>query len=213
MKNNKTLYLWDLAGTIFREEWDAERTGFAGYYDWLEARLGKKMSEITPREEEEMYKVPYGEGWYFKLDLMPGAKESLEWAEYSEVFTQGNPEQIDWRAEYLTPRIGFDVRKFFKKINSTFDYAETNVKTKEMLLDYLRKKYDEGFKSVVYTDDKLKNCENFAEAAEEFKKESGDFSYRLYHIMNDGEGLRAKEGYVEIGSLHDLIEAEKNLQS
>lgn len=49
------------------------------------------------------------------------------------------------------------------------------------------------------------------QAAEKIKGEHKDFSYRLYHILNDDGGLREKKGYFEIGNLYDLMENEKDI--
>jgi hypothetical protein len=206
---SKTLYLWDLAGTLFYEKWDAKKTGYPTVRAWVAAQLGKKEEEMTDREYEEMHEIPYKKGWYFQLALQPGVKEALSLGKYRETFSTGVPEQMDWRAEYLNPKTGFDFRKYFQKINTTFDYEETDKKTKEMLVDYLGKKYQQGYKTVVYTDDKLKNCQMFLEAVKSVKKEHKNFSYRLYHILNDNQGLRKKDSYWEIGNLYDFLANEK----
>ena len=208
---NKTLYIWDMAGTIFHEEWNVEKTKYPDIDSWMEVQLGKNIKDISDRKYEDMHKIPYEEGWYFKLDLKPGVKEALRFGKHNETFSTGMQEQMDWRAEYLVPKTGFDFRPYFQKINTTFDYGETNKKTKEMLVDYLTKKYQQGYKTVVYTDDKLANCQFFLDAVNSVKKEYLDFSYRLYHILNNDKGLRQKNGYWEIGSLHDFLANEKSL--
>ncbi|MFA5022217.1 MAG: hypothetical protein WC508_04025 [Patescibacteria group bacterium] len=207
----KTLYLWDLAGTIFYEKWDAKKTGQPTYDAWLEAQLGKNISEISDREYEEMQKIPYSQGWYFQLDLQPGAKEVLEWAKHNETFTTGTPEQMDWRAECLLPKTGFDFRPYFQKINSTFDFGETNKKTPEMVANYLTEKYQQGYRVIVYTDDKLANCQMFLQAVKSFQDKYVDFSYRIYHILNSNSGLIKDNEYYQIGSLSDLLANEKEL--
>lgn len=208
---SKTLYLWDMAGTIFHEEWNVKKTKYATYDDWIESQLGKKINEVSDRTYEEMYKIPYKEGWYFQLALQPGVKEVLSWTKYNETFSTGTPEQMDWRAEYLNSKIGFDIRNFFQEINSTFDYSDTNKKTKEMLADYLSKKYQQGYKIVVYTDDKLENCQFFVDAVKLVKKKYSDFSYRLYYILNNKQSLKRNGDYWEIGSLYDFLANEKEL--
>jgi len=209
---NKTLYIWDMAGTIFNEEWDAVKTKYPSIEAWIQAQLGKKIGDISDRKFEEMHEIPYKEGWHFKLDLKPGAKEALQFSQHNETFTTGVPEQLDWRAEYLAPKTGFDFRSYFQKINTTFDYGETNKKTKEMLVDYLSKKYQEGYKTVVYTDDKLTNCQFFLDAVELVRRKYQDFSYRLYHVLNNDQGLKHKDGYWQIGSLYDLLANEKKYE-
>lgn len=208
---NKTLYIWDMAGTIFNEEWDVKKTKYAVYDDWVESQLCKKINEVSDRVYEEMYEIPYKEGWYFQLALQPGVKEVLSWTKHNETFSTGMQEQMDWRAECLNPKVGFDIREFFQKFNSTFDYDETNKKTKKMLVGYLNKKYQEGYKTVVYTDDKLENCQFFLDAVELVRKKYHDFSYRLYRILNNDKGLKQKNGYWEIGSLHNFLINEKKL--
>ncbi|MFH1187691.1 MAG: PEP-utilizing enzyme [bacterium] len=213
MNKKKTLYLWDLAGTIFFEKWNTEKTGFQTYSEWTENKTGRGKEEISAREREEMYEIPFKEGWYFNLDIMPGAKEVLKWAKNNEAFTTGVKEQIAWRAQYLKPKIGFNIAECFQKVNSVFDYDENGVKTKEMLTDYLNKKYKEGYKTVVYTDDNLGYCEAFVQAAGIIKKRNKDFSFRLYRTLNNNSGLRKKGGYYEIGSLRDLLKNEKTINA
>ena len=200
----KPLYLWDMAGTIFHEEWNTEKTNYPNIEAWIEAQSGKDIRDISDRKFEEMHEIPYQEGWYFKLALKPGVKEVLSWTKHNETFSTGMQEQMDWRAYYLTPRNGFDIRKFFQRLNSTFDYGETNKKTIEMYVDYLAKKYQEGYKTIVYTDDKLKNCQFFADAVKSLRKKYPDFSCRLYHVLNDNSGLIQKDGLWQIGNLKDL---------
>src|SRR3989338_2008979 len=123
----QTLYIWDLADTLFNEVWNKDRTGFLNYAAWLENKLGRKIKNISVREFEENYEIPYKHGYHFNLDIKPGYKEVLENLSDNEAFTSGNLEQIDWRAEYLNPKVGFDIRKYFKKKYSTFNYAEINI--------------------------------------------------------------------------------------
>lgn len=207
----KTLYLWDMAGTIFHEKWDTEKTKYPSIEAWVAAQLGKDIKDVSDRKFEQMHEIPYKEGWYFQLALQPGVKEVLSWTQHNETFSTGMQEQMDWRSQYLTPRVGFDIRDFFQKLNSTFDYGETNKKTKEMLIDYLEKKYQQGYKTVVYTDDKVKNCQFFIDAVKSLRKKYPDFSYRLYHILNDDSGIKDKEAYWEIGSLYDFLTNEQKL--
>lgn len=210
--DEKILYIWDLAGTLFYECWDAKRTGFPTYDKWLENKTGKKLREISNREYEEMYEVPYKEGWFFKLNILPGFKEVLTLTKNNEAFTTGIPEQMNWRAHYLSKKVGFDVRKYLKKINTTFDYGETNKKTQEMLIDYLNKKYTEGYRVIVYTDDKLKNCLVFLKAASEVMGKHNDFSFRIYNVLNNKSRIENKGDHFEVGSLFDLLENENKLR-
>ncbi|MFA5954811.1 MAG: hypothetical protein WC817_04745 [Patescibacteria group bacterium] len=206
---SKTLYIWDIANTIILEPWDAEGTGFSNMGAYVES-LGYDLKTISPRDYEWLYEKPYKKGM-FKLGPNKGFKDVLTWTKNNIVFTQGNREQLDWRAEYLNPRCGFDFRDFIEEINSTFDYGDTNCKTKEMLKDLLKRKYNEGFKTVVYTDDRVINCQSFIEAADELISELPDFTYRTYHIQNDNKGARVKQGYAEIGNLYDLQDVEQKL--
>lgn len=201
MINFMTLYLWDLANTLFPEKWDAGLTGFQSFEDYANS-LGVDIK--NPRVFEECYKEPYIHGERFNLKIADGFKDVLSWTQHNETFTTGIREQMDWRAEYLNPRVGFDIKKYFQKIISTFDFGETNVKTSEMLEKYLAQRKSEGYDTIVYTDDKLKNCELFKQAAE-----SVSILYRVYNIKNDKAGLREKDWYWEIGDLYDFLENEK----
>jgi len=205
---SKTLFLWDVARTLFVEEWNSELTGYPDYPSYV-VGIGKDPN--NPRVFEESYQETYLKGEMFNLALMPGYAEVLGACAHNEIFTTGVKEQMEWRAQYLNPKVGFDIRKFFQKINTSFDFAPTNVKTQEMLTEYLRQKVADGYGTVVYTDDKLANGEFFRAAAEEIKKEYPSFSYRFYHILNDNGGIRPKGWYQAIGGLRDVITSEKQL--
>lgn len=199
---SKTLYLWDLENTLFPVQWNKELTGFDTFEDYL-VSIGTDLS--NPRQYEQGYREPFVHGEMFNLDIAKGYKEVLEWTKHNETFTTGLKEHLDYRAQYLNPRVGFDIRSIFQKIISTFDYGETNVKTKEMLITYLQERFKQGYGTVVFTDDKLKNCEAFRDAAHEVK----GLYYRIYQMYNDDKGLRNKGWYCEIGNLYDLLENEK----
>ena len=115
MDKNKTVYIWDLAGTLFADVWNKKRTGFQNYDEWIANETGKKLEEISDREYEEMYESPLKKGWPFGLDILPGFREILTWTKNNEAFTTGTIEQMDWRSEYLNPKVGFDVNCYFQK--------------------------------------------------------------------------------------------------
>lgn len=207
-----TLYLWDLAGTLFHEHWDAEKTGYPDLRSYL---IGKGIAkeDMSDLEYERHHETTYKEGWSWQLSLQPGFREMLTWAHEhgrNATFSTGNVEQVDWRAEYLNPQVGYDIREYFDELHSTFEYGNTNAKTKEMLVDFLTKKYTEGFRTVVYTDDKLPNCELFKAAAEDVRRLHTDFSYRLYFMKNDHQGLREHVSYLEAGDLSRILEHEQH---
>ena len=54
---SKTLYLWDMAGTLFHEEWDAKRTKYPNVEAWVEAQLNKKFKDVSDRKFEEMHEL------------------------------------------------------------------------------------------------------------------------------------------------------------
>ncbi len=197
---SKTLYLWDLAGTLFLERWDSEKGGFPDYNAYV-VSLGYNLKTISPRQYEEAYEIPYRNG-LFDLQIVPDFKEVLTWTKNNAVFTTGNREQIDWRAEQLLSKGNIDIRDYLKEIYSTFDYGNTNVKIAAMIKDILQKKSVQGFETFVYTDDKLANCQFFKQAA-------ADYNSRVYHMCNDNSGLRERDGYWEIGSLYDMMENEQ----
>ncbi len=210
---SKTLYVWDLAGTIFLEKWNKDKTGFDDVTAWIENHLGKKRSQMTDMEFEQAHKIPYINGWMFNLKLQPDFKQVLSWTKYNETFSTGNREQVKWRAKYLNPRVGFNILDYFQALNSTFDYGPKDKKNIAMLVKYLTMKYQQGYKVVVYTDDNLDNLKLFRRAAEKIKIKYRDFDYRLYHILNDKAGIRKKKGYWQIGTLLDLLKNEKNIVS
>jgi len=209
---SKTLYLWDMAGTLYPQKWNDGLTGTKSFDEWIEKQLGKKIDEVSPRKYEEMYEVPYTKGIYFNLSVQPDYQKVLSWTKRNEAFTTGLSQTNDWRATYLNPLVGYDIRDYLQKINLTFDYAETNVKTEEMLINYLTGKFKEGYQTIVYTDDNLKNCESFCKAVKLVQKNYPKFSCRIYHIKNNQSGINDKKWYYEIGSLTDLMNNEKRLK-
>jgi len=202
----KILYLWDLANTLFPEKWDMS-TGFNNYDEYVQS-LGYNLDTINPLIYEQCYYKPYKQGLY-QIKIADGFKEVLSWTRNNEVFTTGNKEQIDWRAEYFLGKGFFDIRPYFKRINTTFDFGNTNKKTKGMITTLFKKKITEGYTEIVYTDDKLANCLLFLEAGQSVK----NLKMRVYHIKNDHLGIRKKENYWEIGNLHDLLENEKKVKT
>jgi hypothetical protein len=197
-----TLYIWDLADTLFPARWNSELSGVSSYDAYVES-LGYNLKTISPRDYEWAYERPYKEG-LFELAIAEGFREVLTWAKNNIVFTTGNREQMDWRAEQLNKKYDFDIRDYIKEVYSTFDYGNTNRKTKKMLEDILGKKHRDGFTTAIYTDDNLGNCEFFIAAAAEFTLQTPDFHYRVYHMMNDNKGLRPQKDCWEIGDLYDL---------
>lgn len=202
----KTLYLWDLGGTLFNEQWDPQLTGFATYDDYA------KSIGIVPtdyRKYEEGFRKFFEHGETLHLSLIKGFKETLGWTKHNETFTRGNHEQLKWRANYLNPKVGFDITKFFQKVVSTFDYNNTNIKTKEVIIKYLQERFAEGYDTIVYTDDSFENCKLYLEAAKKIK----GLQYRIYNMKNDGLGLRSEDWYYQIGNLSDLLANEKSIKS
>jgi len=197
---SKTLYIWDLAGTLFPEKWNKEKSGLPDYRSYVQS-LGYNLKTITPREWELAYENPYRKG-LFDLAIADGFSEVLSWTNDNAAFTTGNREQLDWRAEQLQKKYSFDIRDNLKEIYSTFDYGETNLKTPEMIKDILVKKRKGGYTDFVYTDDKLENVRFFLGAA-------GGHRVRAYHMKNDGQGLREKDGCWQIGNLYDMMKNEK----
>lgn len=179
---NKTFYLWDLADTLFLEAWDAKKSGYSSYDAYVES-LGFNLKMITPRDYEWSYERPYREG-LFKLSLTEGFTEVLKWTKHNGVFTTGNREQMDWRAEYLMKMYGFDVRPYVGEIFTTFDYGNTNSKTSAMLQDILNQKTNEGYERIVYTDDKRANCNFFLNAAKALWAKHVHFTARAYHLTS-----------------------------
>jgi hypothetical protein len=202
----KTYYLWDLGGTLFPEKWDSKKSGVPSFDAYVES-LGNDLATVAPWDYEQCYKVPYIEGLY-DLSVAKGFEDVLVWTKHNGVFTTGLPIHVEWRAIQLMRKYNFDPRPFLPEIFSTFDYGNTNKKTQDMLVDVIRKKLAQGFSAVMYTDDKLANCEQFYHAAEKVKVTDPEFTYRIYHILNDNNGIRRQDYYWEIGSLYDLKDNE-----
>lgn len=205
------LYVWDLGNTLFVETWNKKKSGFASYDAWLENRLGKKLGQMTPREHEQGYKIPYQAGWYFNLDLEPGFKKVLAWTKNNETFSTGNKEQFIWRSQYLNKKYKLEIKKYFIKLGSTFDYGETNIKTPALLKAYLNQKYQAGYRTLVYTDDKLFNLKSFKQVIDKNKSLWPGLTCRLYHLLNRSAELVNKKDYYVVGTLLDLLNNEKKL--
>lgn len=208
----KTLYLWDMANTLIPEKWNAEKSGFSNY-DAYVVSLGYDLKTIRPSDYERAYERPYKEA-LFDYRIAEGAQEVLSWTKHNFVFTTGNREQIDWRAEYLKPQCGFDIRDYLTEIYSTFDYGDTNTKTLAMLMDILRKKYHDGYETAVYADDKEANCRFFLDAVSALNKEWVPLTARVYHVRNDEGVFEQKEkNFFSIANLLQLLENEKTRRS
>lgn len=150
---SKTLYLWDLADTLFGESWDVEKTGLTSFDAYVES-LGHNLKTVDAKTYEWCYERPFKYG-LMELSLMPGFLDTLSWTKHNAAFTTGNHEQIQWRAEVFLKKGLPDIRPFFQKIYSTFDYGNTNQKTAAMLLDILNKIYKNGYDTIAYSDNKL----------------------------------------------------------
>ncbi len=206
-----TLYVWDLANTLFNDVWNEERTGFTTYRDWLQHKLDKTFDQISPWEYENNYKIPYRAGWYFNLDIKPGFRKTLVWTKNNETFSTGNQAQMTWRGQYLNKKYHFKLRKYFKRLNSTFDYGDTNVKSLAMFESYLKKKYRAGYRTIVYSDDNLGNLKFFKEAVDKCKKNLPGLNLRLYRVLNDNTGIKDHRWYFSVGTLYDLLDNEKKI--
>ncbi|MBI5466228.1 MAG: hypothetical protein HY974_02990 [Candidatus Kerfeldbacteria bacterium] len=207
----KIFYLWDLADTLFIEKWNKKLSGFDTYDDYVINLYQKPLVSVTPLEYELAYEKPYKEGLY-NLSIADGFKEVLSWTKNNGVFTTGNKEQIDWRAVQLQNKYGFDVRPYIAEICSTFDYGNTNVKTKAMLVDLISKKIKQGFDAVVYTDDKSANCQFFIKAARKCLNLSAKFKFRVYNLSNNNSPLeKISDDYYKIGDLGQLRDSEEYL--
>lgn len=206
----KNFYLWDMANTLIPEKWNVKKSGFPSYGAYVQS-LGYDLKTIRPSEYEGAYERPYKEG-LFGYRIAEGAQEVLSWTKHNFVFTTGNREQIDWRAEYLKPKCGFDLRDYLTEIYSTFDYGNTNTKTPAMLMDILRKKYHDGYETAVYADDKEANCQFFLDAVALLNKEGVPLTARAYHVRNDERKFSEKEkNFFSVANLLQLLENEKSL--
>src|SRR6266404_9189216 len=125
----KTLYLWDLADTIFLEKWDKHKSGCDDYLAYLK-KSGWNLKTISPIDFELSYKIPYLKA-LLKVRLNNGAEKILKFAKHNVAFTTGNKEQMAWRDTQLKQKGQIGTRKFFQKIISAFDFGNTSKKTTE----------------------------------------------------------------------------------
>ncbi len=205
----KTFYLWDLGDTLFCDVWDVKKSGMTNYDAYVES-LGYDLKIIKAHDYEWAYESVFRNKLYI-IKPAPGFKEVLTWAKHNGVFTTGNKEQIDWRAEQVRQTRGFDIRDYLGEIYSTFDYGEMNVKTRAMLQDIVQKKFAQGFESVVYTDNKEENCRFFLEAIAGLQKDGLPIKARAYQIFQDDRGvILIQENFAQVGRLVDIKQAERN---
>jgi hypothetical protein len=206
--SSKTLYLWDLADTLFPEVWDKRKSGFETYDDYVKS-LGFDLKTVSPRDYEWAYEIPFKTS-LLKLNLAEGFKETLSWTKNNVAFTTGNKEQLDWRQVQLGKKYNIDIKRYLWEVRSTFDFGNTNQKTKKMLADILKQKFAEGYKTVVYTDDNKTNCDFFISAVKLAAKEGANFNYRLYNIRHGLPTLtKISKNYFKIGNLLQLLKQEK----
>ncbi len=168
---------------------------------------------MSDYEYERGYETPYKKGAMFNLKTVDGFREVLDKTHNNEAFSSGNPEQLLCRAKYLNPKIGFNLLKYFLAINSPFDYGTSNKKTAEVYKKYLLKKYKQGYRTIIYTEDKAKYISSFKKAAANVKIKHPNFNYHIYHILRNKKGIKRKNGYFEIGNLWDLLKNEKKLNN
>ena len=207
----KTFYLWDLANTLFPETWNKDKSGFVNYDEYVKS-LGYNLATIKPLEYEQAYEIPYKDG-YFDLTISPGFEETLSWTKNNGVFTTGNKEQVDWRAVNFLPRYGFDIRDYLKEIYSTFDFGNTNLKTKEMLIELCKKIHNGGFKVLVYTDDKQANCDFFLKAVESATGQGVKLDARVYNFEPSSQiAKEINPNYFVIANLAQLLNNERELR-
>lgn len=205
---SKTLYLWDLADTLFGERWDAEKTGLANFDDYITS-LGYNLNKIDAKTYEWNYEKPFKEE-LIELSLLPGFTETLSWTDHNAVFTTGNREQIDWRAEVFLKKRPVDIRPFFETIYSTFDFGNFNNKTQEMFFDILKRELAKGYSAIVYVDNKLENCRQFQEATAQIRA----IGYRIYHINAGAAQLtKLSANFFEVPDLFKLLENEQSVTS
>ncbi len=194
---SQTLFVWDLADTLFYQKWNTEHMQAADPIAWM-AREGLDAS--TPLQYEKNFKAIFTAGTPVDLALMPDYAEVLSQTADNQAFTTGNVEQVDWRAEYLNPQVGFDIKKYFSKIVSTFEFAPTNLKTEAVIEAYLKREAA-LYKKLVYTDNDLANCALFYKVGQKYFSD-----VKIFHFKNDRLGVRPQAWYIEIGALTDLIE-------
>jgi hypothetical protein len=198
----RTIYIWDLADTLFIERWDAGKSGFATMEAYLKS-IGKTAGQVTPFEYETAQADLYKKALLI-ADLAPGFFEILNFTKNNVAFTTGTKEQIVYRAEQIKQKYGRDILPLFKKIITTFDYEPSNIKN---LTVYKKLAADLAQTSdiLVYADNHLGNCQNFITAC----KDKG-LPFRCHHITNDDGGLKKFDGFWQAGRLTDVLTNEQN---
>jgi hypothetical protein len=203
-KPSKTFYLWDLADTLFGERWNVEKTRLVNFDAYIES-LGYDLKTIDSKTYEWSYERPFKDG-LMELSILPGFKETLSWTKHNATFTTGNPEQIEWRAEVFIKKGLPDIRPYFEKIYSTFDYGNINQKTSAMILDILKKEFKNGYTIFVYSDNNLENLYQFQNAADQIPTVKN----RLYHIKARSEKFKKiTDNFFETPDLFKLLENEQ----
>ncbi|KKT05668.1 MAG: hypothetical protein UV78_C0021G0019 [Parcubacteria group bacterium GW2011_GWA2_43_17] len=204
---NKKLYLWDAGNTLFPEKW--QHPQLKTYQDFLLSKFpdGRYNKLDDERADEEAY-----EKEYFKVWANDGFKELLEWTKNNFVVTTGTVKQTSLRRAIILFYEGFDIMKYIKGVISTFNYHDDpteNGKNEAFWLKWLKEKYHEGYREIVYADDKVQSVKNFYGAAGELNL--SDLHVRGYHLKNDDSGINKVENYLVAGSLLDVLKNEKSL--
>jgi len=120
---------------------------------------------------------------------------------------------MSWRASQLFKKYHFDVRRYFKKIYSTFDYKNTNIKTREMLTNIIERNYKQGYREFVYADDKKKNCIFFIDALNDLFTRGYQLTARVYNLKSGSDTVKAVTGqFIKVGSLLKLLKYEQILR-
>ena len=206
----KTLYIWDLADTLFIEYWDQKKSGVKNFKAYLKS-LGYNLRTIKAIDYENSYHIPFTKN-ILKFKYNSGALKMLNWAKHNGVFTTGHRKQLGWRAVQLKHNHLPDFRKFFHVFYSTFDYGNTNKKNFQMYKDILQKSLKLGFTTIVYADNNYANCNLFISAAARLKKQISRFNYRLYYIRPNVQSLKGVNSHKFIASnFQQIIKNEKSL--
>lgn len=205
---NKTFYLWDLADTLFAEQWDQKKSGLKNFNAYVKSR-GYNIKTVPAINYEHCYKIPFLTG-LLKVRPNRGFWEILQWTKNNGVFTTGNIEQLEWRWRQQKERGGRDFRKPLKEVHSTFDYGNTNRKNAKMFADILKKKHRQGFNTIVYADNKTSNCRYFISAVSKLRQQGLYIDYRLYHMSPGLKKFRKlRKRQYAVGGLQQILQIEK----
>lgn len=205
LMNNKTLYIWDAADTIFIEDFRDE-LGSKNMLEHLSKIIGKNATNLSDREYSKIEDIEFKKG-VFEIDIEPGFQKVLAYTKNNIIVSSGDPSQTEYRRKIIQQKHHFDILRYFLDVTQVFDWnddhddASRNPKMFVNLINHFLKK---GFNRFVYADDKLKHCLNFVRACQTLS----DIDFATYHINTKNKLIKNLKLF-KVNSLFEILQNER----